>query len=321
MTSREISLARQQTGEPLFLRSPVRPWFAVKDLMWLAYLYPLRWLARVCSDRFWFGLQRLADPLYRWIHREPIRAAARRMAAGVPASPEAAAALAKLYIRNALQRGFDDLAFGCGRPDAGSHPPLITGLEHLERAAQLGRGVVTFSVHSFATRSAHRALRSMGYPVVVVRARTIPVSFGRFGQWALGGAYTRCLQNLAVESISNDDPNVTLEIARRLRAGWLVHIAPDSRVSATSHLVPFLGTERRISSGILDIARICRCPLLPLSAAYDGPRLRIGLLPPLELHPAPGAEAHTRANLPLLSAELERQIRANPAQWEMWVDL
>lgn len=321
MTGRDTALAGQQTGEPLFSLSPTRPWITVKDLMWLAYLYPLRWLARVSPGRVWSALQSLVQPIYHWLRREPKRAVARRMALCLPASPPEAAALASQYIQHALRRGFDDLAFGCGRPDAGATQPIISGQQHLDQALHAGRGVVTFSVHSFATRSAHRALRSLGYSVVVVRARIIPVTFGRFGEWAFGETYARWLEGLAIESISSDDPNVTLEIARRLRAGYVVHIAPDSRHSNTSHLVPFLGTERRISSGVLDIARICRCPLLPFSAAFDGPRLRIGFLPPLDLNPASGSEAHTRVNLPVLAGELERQIRANPAQWEMWVDL
>jgi len=121
------------------------------------------------------------------------------------------------------------------------------------------------------------------------------------------------------DGILSYDPDCTLKILWRLRAGGIVYIAADTR-SRTSVAVPFLGGQLVVSRGVLEVARLAGCPLLPYDCTYDADGLRIELGVPLQLRADGRPADYIANNLPILVAALERQIKACPDQWTLWME-
>ena len=119
-----------------------------------------------------------------------------------------------------------------------------------------------------------------------------------------------------------DDPNVTLKMTARLRAGGIVLLAADALRATTSMTVPFLKTQARLSSGVLELARLTGSPVLACDPLYDDDGgVRIQFLPPLNLAPAATREAFIERNMPALVAAFESFVAACPEQWMRWADL
>jgi lauroyl/myristoyl acyltransferase len=218
-------------------------------------------------------------------------------------------ALAVRWMNNLIRRACYDLTM------LSEKAPVcrgdITGLEHLDRAQSAGRGVLLVCIHGFAAIAAKRLLRQMGYSILSVRRISTPKSRGRLARHYLEPRLHRLGARMLAhaEAVSADDPVCALKIAQHLRDGAIVEMAADARTSRTSVVVPFLKGSWPISSGVLDVARLCRCPVLPLVASYsdDGLRLQIG-------------EPFQSLDFPVLIKELERQVRAYPDQWEKWLE-
>ena len=208
-----------------------------------------------------------------------------------------------------------------GRPPSITGQPRVLGLEHLDQALEKNLGVLLISIHWFASRLAKRLLEQMNYRILTVRAWR-GKGLGRVGnRWLL----PRVLERSAIirgesESVDLDDPGCALVLARRLREGGIVHIASDARESNTAVTVPFLDGQVTLSSGVLELARLCRCPALPLVAVYDAMgEIRIELGAPLGFRYEGTAKECARENLPVLVTELERQVRLAPDQWRFWI--
>jgi lauroyl/myristoyl acyltransferase len=286
-----------------------RPLFRLADLSGFAYAYPLYGMARRFPDGTTWALNTFAAPFYRRLHRSQQAEVARRMSRRLEIPHAEAEALAARWTSYRIRAACDDLAALSGK-DPAIHADFA-GLEHLDRAIGEGRGVLLACIHSFAAIPAKRVLRRMGYPMLSVRPRrfTNP-KLGRLGRrWLLPR-----LQRLHAQALEDAEPvfvrdvGCALRIAQRLRQGGIAEMAADAGFSAATVAVPFLNGQRPIGRGVLELARMCRCPVLPLSAIYLGDGLRVEIGEPL-----PSLE------LPVLVNELERQVRAYPDQWSLWL--
>src|SRR5208283_4893328 len=83
----------------------------LKDLAWLFYLYPVRWLARILPLRCLYALGDAAAFCGAAFLRRPRKALLKRFATAFDASAAdpRLRAIARLYFRNAILRFFDDL--------------------------------------------------------------------------------------------------------------------------------------------------------------------------------------------------------------------
>jgi lauroyl/myristoyl acyltransferase len=217
--------------------------------------------------------------------------------------------LSAQWMSHLIRRACDNLAALSGK-SLGKRGPIV-GQEHLESALRERRGVLLVCLHNFATVPAKRLLRDMGYPVVTVRRIETPNALGRLASRWMGPRFHDLNEAMlsGPDAIGADDPGCALQIASRLRDGAIVDVAPDANSSATSVVVPFLKGRRPMSRGVVDLARLCGCPLLPFLAAYSGDGLRVEIGEPL-----------SPADFPALIRELERQVRTYPDQWEKWLD-
>jgi lauroyl/myristoyl acyltransferase len=285
-----------------------RPLFTLADLSGLAYAYPLCGIARRFPESTIWAMRTLAAPFYRRMRRsDRIRMAeVMRRWLGIP--PRDAEELAGRWIGHALRHASEDLAMLAGREIECRLE--IAGQKRLDDALTGDRGVLLVSMHFFAGVPAKRRLRRMGYSILSIHRPYIPGSAGRLGLRRVIPRIDRLREKMRIgEVIPAGDTGSALRIADLLRHGGIAEMAADIE-SKTSAIVPFLNGRTAVSTGVLELARLCRCPVLPLTATYvpDGLRLEIG-------EPLAGLDR------PALVREMERQVLACPEQWQRWIDL
>jgi len=305
---------------PITASSLIPPLITLVDVFGFLKAYPLYGLMRLCPDwtlratKTWLVLG------YRLLRRAKHRLVAERISQWLGVPLDKGQTLAWRWMHHYTRDRCYHLSTLLKKsPTIGDERSLF-GLEHLDRALGEERGVLLVSLHSFAIIPAKLLLRRMNYPILTVRASGRS-GLGRVGKrWLLPRLLQLHARILAgSEAVALDDPNCALLIARRLREGGMVHLAADA-MSNSSVIVPFLNGRMPLSSGVLDLARLCRCPVLPLVAAYTDSGIRIELGAPLGFRYEGTGEECARANLPILVAELERQVRAFPDQWTLWSD-
>jgi len=291
-----------------------RPLLVLGDLLWFIQAYPLLWVVRASPAFFLRAMAVAMNHLYPLVRLHSGRLAARRMKEWLLLPENEARPLARSYLRHSLESLYVETSLLTGRDWFA--PPVVqfAGRENLDHALQNRRGVILLSVHQRSRRQAIAALRACSHSVLFLRTNSQRARFGRlFADWIVP-RNERMSATLFPDSVAAQDPNCTLRMLARLREGGIVLIVGDVPRSPSAVAVTFLNHRRSISTGALDLARLCRCPVLPFTAASDEAGLRIEFGKPLEVGP------DAAANVATLTAELERQVKANPAQWEMWTD-
>lgn len=309
-----INSAPSQTRPPLIT-------FA--GLIGLMYAYPLYSLLRRFPRLTLWATEAWLAPIYRFIHRSDQRFVARRITQWLSVPESQGEALAEQWMNHTIRAVSDGLWLLSGKPRTTPGEQSVAGREHLDHALSQGRGVLLVSLHSFGVRPANRLLRELGYPILSVRHTQVPRTYGRAANRWLGPRFEQFSESLfpGAEAVSAAGRDMSLQLARRLRGGGTVHVAADVW-SKTAVTVPFLdGGQLAVSLGVLELARLCRCPVVPLVAGYTGGALKVELMAPLPLRTDGTAAECRRANLPVLVDELERQVRAYPDQWEKWLPL
>jgi Kdo2-lipid IVA lauroyltransferase/acyltransferase len=301
-----------------------RPLISAKDLLWLLYLYPLRFVATRLSAGSLYRLGRAIEPLFQLAARSRKREAVERMelAFGARLSRAEIESVAQRFVANAIRRALDDFHLADPRLAARLPPPELHGLEHVDAARAAGRGVLLVSGHFYANRLGKHHLARMGYPVLSVRHGRPPDGWmGRLGEAALQRRYIEFLHGVIRDEAFLRDPELTLKIFRRLRCGGLVNVHVDVAHSPRHELIELLGKPRRFATGLLEIVRLSGCAVIPMRCRGNQRAASITFGEPLAMTPCGSREEYARENLRRLVGELERQIVEHPDQWELWVRL
>jgi lauroyl/myristoyl acyltransferase len=293
-------------------RAASRPLVTSRDLAFLIYYYPLRWLARVFGSRFHRVARACAEPVSRILQFQDLRNAERVMSAMLEVPSGRARELTRHYSRNRVRAALFDL-----RPDA---EPLVRleGREHLEQAQARARGVILVTLHCLAKRQARLGLRRLGieYQIAVAGRLRFPGHgwlLDRFIQRRLTPWQRRRLGSHIVTT----DPDATLKIASILREGGTLLMAPDV-ITPTAQPVRFMNGSRPISAGALEIARLTGCALVPMWVSWSAGGCVVEFRPALALRSGGNREEARQWNLAVLARALEEQMRAHPEQWEFW---
>lgn len=303
--------------------APRRPLIAVKDVGWLIYLYPVRFLASLLPARAVHWVARLVERGLRPVGRrfEGQLLAALEAGLGRSTSAEQRAAIARAFCDNAAVRAIDDLLMD-KLVDGGRLPVEVIGLEHLQAALSRGKGAMILTFHFFAHRLALRHLAHIGYPVLCVRNESPrDPDMGRLGAAFCKKLYQRFLHEIIRDEVYFHDPECTLKLLARLRSGGLVNLHLDATLARQLVTVPFLGAARSFPTGALEIVRHTGCGVLTMLSIRDQSGLRIVFEPPLAMKAASSRDEYRSLNLPQIAGRLEAQILEHPDQWALWVRL
>src|SRR5579872_6591443 len=261
------------------------PLITFSGLIGFLYAYPLFWVLRLFPGLTLWAVGACLAPIYRFLHRSDQRFVARRITQWLSVPESQGEVLAEQWMNHTIRAIYERLWLLAGRPLTSPVDQSLLGREHLDRAMSQGRGVLLLSLHSLGIRPANDLLRGLGYSMLSLRYTRVPRTYGTAVMWLLGARFERLAETFfpGAEAVSVQDPDSALRLAQRLRDGGIVHLASDVQ-SKSGVAVPFLNRGRLvISRGVLDLARLCRCPVVPLVACYTGGALRVELEAPLPL--------------------------------------
>ncbi len=299
-----------------------RPLIRIKDIAWLVYLYPARWLARVLPLRSLYAFGDASAACSSACLRGPRKALLERLAVAFNAdtADPRLSAIADGYFHNSILRYLDDLLMERRLRELRLRNVEIVHLENLTEALSAGRGALLFSGHFFASRLAKRYLATIGFPCLSVWNREPPDrKAGQLGIRLLQKRYVAFLGELVGDDVTIQDPDCTLKMLARLRSGGLVHSHVDGAFSQEVVKRRFLGQEESFPTGFLHVAKLAGCPLVPLLFLGDSRRLRIEFGKALWLENASDRRSFAETNLTEVIRILEEQIKSHPAEWDFWI--
>jgi KDO2-lipid IV(A) lauroyltransferase len=276
----------------------------------VAYL-ALRSLFRILPLRIADGLGRNVGLLYRLLDHRRRRLVARNLALAFPEkSPVELHQLARQVFAH-----FGGLAADLFRSETEPVERLlarieIVGLEHARAAAASGRGVFFSTPHLGNWEWAALATGASGFPVTIV-ARPLDNPL-------LDARLTAMREKAGCRIVSKREAARTL--LRTLRAGGMVGILADQRARPPDALaVPFFGRPALTTTSIARLAGRTGALFLPVVCLRIAPgRYRLVFSEPLDFTAIPPDESGVEHRTALVTALVERQVRAAPEQW-LWL--
>src|SRR5580658_1355992 len=240
------------------------PLVTFNDLLWLLYLFPIRFLARVLPRWSLNALGKLSDPIVDFDARRSKARAAPWIAQACRTTPAHARRIASQSLSNTMVRNLDGLLLLRPSPENILRCTGLDGIQHLESALAHGKGVILLAGHFCANRIALRYLASKGYKALSVHnQRPRNRAQGRLGKLFLQPRSVQLQERANPDQVYVQDPDCSLRIMRRLRAGGLVFLQIDGRARAgPAH--EFLGIPWSLRPGIFEIVRLSDCAVVPM---------------------------------------------------------
>lgn len=264
-----------------------------------------RTLPRRAGHRLFAGLGGLAG---RILARDR-RRAADNLAIAFPTAPLLVReAMVSAMYRNLGRNAYEFLRLeGMSGEDIAHRVDTVIGLEHLQRAYALGRGLLGVTGHIGCWELLPAYFASQGYPVTVIGRR--------MKDQRLDERLTEIRRSLGVESIDRDaGPRQLLEV---LRSGRMMGVLIDQHTRVSGVYVPFFGRPAFTPTGVAKLAIMTGAPIVPL-AVFLAPsgRHTIHVLPALPVPDAVSSrEEAVRALTERCSLAVEELIRIDPKQW------
>ncbi len=203
----------------------------------------------------------------------------------------------------------------------------VSGLRHLDRALDQGRGAILLTGHLGGVCAGMVALGVLGYPIHHVardhRSDTsIEPAFRDFALVKIRWMESKMGRPL-IYTNRGDAPNLAgavLEIKQALSNNQLVSMAIDVTPGWVNDAVPvtFLGGRYQFTSSLVRLAYDCRCPIIPyfdFRHSQSWFRHSLEVLPELEL------SGHVVSDVQCCADQLQTAIQKNPAQWFSWDSL
>ncbi len=189
------------------------------------------------------------------------------------------------------------------------------GFEHLQAAHAAGRGALLLSPHLSFFELGSAVMHEFGYPMV---ALTNPEPSVELTQWR--AAYRA---RWGVETVELGGAQWQfVEIVKHLKAGKFVAALFDRPHASQSFSARLPGGLLPCSSGILLLALLGQCPVIPVTVvAKPNGRYRLEALPPIRIErTAKSSETLQRHTQELVDALLPI-IAAHPEQWFQFAPL
>ncbi len=160
----------------------------------------------------------------------------------------------------------------------------MTGVEHLEKALAVGRGVVLVNAHFGGGRLVPLVLVRSGFEVLTIEYRHILSEVG---------ADVDLDRLTVIELRKTFKARAAIQAVRRLREGKIVHLAGDGfdTTAVDAVRLEFFGRKRLFANGFAEMAMETGAAVLPLFAPFDDRgRVHVEILEPLD----PGNQALDR---------------------------
>jgi KDO2-lipid IV(A) lauroyltransferase len=291
----------------------------VKDFFWLIYLFPIRWLAGVLPPERFVQGGMLLEPFCQILTGNSRKRMETILGRALGLTRQASSVIARRFVRSTLRRVLDDHVINRLAASGEWLCEEMRGLDVLDMALAKGKGVVLVTGHFHASRLAKRYLAALGYPVLSIRNGDPPdPAAGVFGRKYLQQRYVRLLNGVIRDEVMLQDPELTLKVMQRLRAGGIVNIHIDTFYSADTLTLPLLGFPWEFPVGFLRIARACGSALIPMFCRGNSSGFSITFEPEFPLEDAGDAEEFASRNLNGLTRYLEDQVRSQPDEWDLW---
>jgi KDO2-lipid IV(A) lauroyltransferase len=183
----------------------------------------------------------------------------------------------------------------------------VRGVEHLERASALGKGVIVISGHigNFSIVTQVAAIR--GFNVAIVAEDIQPPKLYDFVNHLRG--------SFGIQFIKTGGAQIR-SIFRFLRENGVLMLAADRDVTDAGEPVPFFGALVDLPPGPVVLAARLGVPMIPAHTVRlpDNTSI-VNIYPPLELQRTGDNEKDKQANLRLVARVLEEMISKAPDQW------
>ena len=179
----------------------------------------------------------------------------------------------------------------------------VIGLENLNRALELGKGVILYTGHFTGLEICGRPLKQL--------TPLFACMFSRRSNAMLDEIQRRGRVRCAHEAVPRDRVRAMLSSLKRNAVVWY---APDQVPHGNNAaLLPFFGEPAMMNTATSALARVSGAAVVPFSyrRIRGQARYELRILPPLEDFPSDDATADTRR----LNALLEDFIRACPEQY------
>jgi KDO2-lipid IV(A) lauroyltransferase len=179
----------------------------------------------------------------------------------------------------------------------------IDGLVQLQ-AAQ-GRGVILLATHSGNSLLLAAQLADAGWPLSIVYRHTRMMSKEFFAEG---------LPRYGFEGIlANEGFRAYARMVDALRRNRVLFAMMDQGVARAETGLPlrFLGKDMPMPAGVVQLARQCRAPILPITTLAAEPQWHFAIGPRLVFTPGGSIEDDTRVVL----QQMERDICGRPQLW------
>lgn len=183
----------------------------------------------------------------------------------------------------------------------------LLGLEHLEEAQRVGRGVVLATAHLGSWALVAQTTLAHAVPITILVEQ---LQHARM--WEL----VMRLRRTQGVSFQPAGPQGLKAAFRALRRGEVVAIACDRAVLGRAIRTLFLGEPALMPTGAAQLALRTGATLLPaFSTRIDRDRHRFSIEPPIPISLNGHGPPQVRETVDRLIAVMERHIRQDPGQW------
>lgn len=275
-------------------------YWLITTLAGLARIVPRRLGLRVFS-----GLGALAGRVFRSDRRRAVD----NLAIAFPESPAMVReAMASAMFKTLGCNAFDFLNLKNASADRLAWlVERVEGMEHYERAASAGRGVIVITGHIGCWELMPPYFVSLGHAVTVVARR---MNIGR-----LNDELVAIRASVGVTTIDRDaSPR---EMIKPLKRGEILGVLIDQHTRVGGTWVPFFGRPAFTPTGVAKLACLLGSPIVPMADFLGrSGRHTIRVLPPIVPPERVGDKAAAVERLTTeCSLAVERLIRIDPKQW------
>ena len=217
-------------------------------------------------------------------------------------------AIAAAMFKNMGRNVFDLLKMeGASAEKLASMVEGVRGMEHYEKAAAAGRGVIVITGHIGCWELMPPYFISLGHPATVV-ARRMKVS-------RLNDKLEKIRASVGVRTV--DRNSSAREMIKPLRRGEILGVLIDQHTDVGGTFVPFFNRPAFTPTGVAKLSCLMGAPIVPMAdfLKSNGKHV-IQVLPPIL---PPEKVRDKKATVDRITAEcslaIEQLIRMDPKQW------